>query len=99
MSYIVNLETIAATWMLIFFHTICKIFRIAYIVILNGKIPNTFLCIVLNTTAKGKSYFTNAIPGYINNILYGCEDISHKENQAFFNEVHAFIKNSKRFIQ
>ena len=38
-------------------HTICKIFRIAYTVILNGKIPNTFLCIVLNTTAKGKSYF------------------------------------------
>ena len=43
--------------------------------------------------------YTNAIPVNINNILYGCEDISHKENQAFFNEVHAFIKNSKRFIQ
>ena len=27
--------------------------------------------------------YTNAIPVNINNILYGCEDISHKENQAF----------------
>ena len=41
----------------------------------------------------------NVIPVNINIILYGCEEIFHKENQAFFNKVHSFIKNSKRFIQ
>ena len=54
---VLQLQNIVATWMLIFFHTICKSFRIAYTVFLNGKIPNTFSCILLNTKAKGKSYF------------------------------------------